>query len=91
MTNHDADVDGGAWAVVCGALIGAAAGYVFGTRNGRRLYANALHMLDEFSSESPRFFQAAGRARTAAVDSWNALAGGMRAMHIEPNDRVVGH
>jgi hypothetical protein len=89
MTNHDADMDGGAWAVVCGALIGAAAGYVFGTRNGRRLYDNVVHMLEDLSSEGPRFFQAAARARTAAVDSWNALAGGVRTM--EPNDRVVGH
>ena len=90
MMKHDADVNGGAWAVLCGALIGAAAGYVLGTESGRRVYDNAVQMLEDFSTEWPRFFQSAARARTAAVDSWNALAGGVRSMSMEPNDRVVG-
>jgi hypothetical protein len=89
MTKNDAGFDGGAWAVLTGAIIGAVAGYVVGTSNGRRLYNNAVQILEDFSEEWPRFMQTASRAQSAAVDSWKAISS-MRGPRMEPDDRVVG-
>jgi hypothetical protein len=57
------------WAVLSGAALGAAAGYLLGTPGGRRFCDACVGALDDFSDECERFCQALVRAQVAATDS----------------------
>ena len=61
------------WGIVSGALVGAFAGYLLTTPNGRRLCDAVVQLLEDFSAECVRFSQASGRAQMAAVEGWKAI------------------
>jgi len=57
------------WAILSGATLGAAAGYLLGTSEGRRLCDACVGALDDFAEQCERFCQALVRAQVAATDS----------------------
>ncbi len=67
------------WGVVSIALIAAAAGYLFTTARGRQICNEAIELIDTFSFECARFWQAATRAQVAAAAAWRAVQGTVEA------------
>jgi hypothetical protein len=63
----------GPWVIVGGALIGALAGYLFATPDGRRRRDAAIRALEDFSVECRSVLVASGRLLHAASDGWNAF------------------
>jgi hypothetical protein len=61
------------WVIVGGALIGALAGYLFGTPDGRRRRDAAIRALEDLSVECRRIVVASARLLHAASDGWNAV------------------
>jgi hypothetical protein len=62
------------WVIAAGALAGVLAGYVLTTPRGRRVFDEAIVILDDFAASCARFSQACARAQLAASDSWHAVA-----------------
>ena len=62
------------WAIAAGVLAGVLAGYVLTTPRGRRVFDEAIVILDDFAASCARFSQACARAQLAASDSWHAVA-----------------
>jgi hypothetical protein len=63
------------WAIAGVALAGALVTYALRTPRGRRMFDEALVILDDFSASCSRFSEACTRAQLAASDSWSALRG----------------
>jgi hypothetical protein len=61
------------WAIAGVALAGALVAYALRTPRGRRVFDDALVVLDDFTASCARFSDACTRAQLAASDSWRAL------------------
>jgi len=62
------------WAIVAaGAVAGALVGYALRTPRGRRVFDEAIGILDDFSTGCVRFSEACTRAQLAASDGWHAV------------------
>jgi len=73
---HDEpDASGRLWAIAGVALAGALVTYALRTPRGRRVFDEALVIIDDFSASCARFSEACTRAQLAASDSWHALRG----------------
>ncbi len=60
-------------AIVAGAAVGALAIYMLRTDQGRKLFDQAITLLDDFSTECARFRQSVTRAQFAVSDGWQAV------------------
>lgn len=61
------------WALISGAIVGAAAACFLNTTRGRQMLEAAVETLDDFSLECVKVCQAIARAQIAAVTSWDML------------------
>jgi len=66
---------GSYWGIVGGAFVGAFAGYLLTTPEGRRFCDAAIQLLEDLSYEFSRFGNAAARAQSAAAEGWKAVEG----------------
>jgi len=63
-------------AIATGGVVGALAGYMLLTPEGRQLCRSIGEALEDVANESARFASSVRRAQGALSSSWNALGGG---------------